>query len=122
MRSVHATSTLLLNSRAVPKLPFGEQRNTCAACHDTPHGNQFAVRKDRGECASCHGVDAFAPATRFDHNRDASFKLDGAHAKTACSACHSAARAATGASTVVYRGLSARCESCHSGRGSWSPQ
>jgi hypothetical protein len=116
MRRTHATSTLLLNARAVSKLPFGEVRTTCAACHATPHGTQFAARKDRGDCASCHGVDAFAPAARFDHNRDAAFKLDGAHAKVACGACHTSTRDSRGTLVTTYRGVSTKCESCHSGR------
>jgi hypothetical protein len=108
MSNVHATSTLLLSARGVGKLPFADRRTTCAACHETPHGTQFAARKDAGQCAACHSVDAFAPASRFNHDRDASFKLEGAHAKVVCGACH---RATNG--IVSYRGLSAKCESCH---------
>lgn len=114
--TVHASSTLLLNARSVPKLPFGEQRTTCAACHETPHGKQFSARTDRGDCAACHGVDAFAPAARFDHNRHSTFKLDGAHAKVACAACHAQSREADGTLVTMYRGVSAKCESCHGGR------
>jgi hypothetical protein len=112
MTATHATSSLLLNARSVPKLPFGERRTTCAACHETPHGKQFAARPDRGECAACHDVDAFAPASRFDHNRHSTFRLEGAHAKASCAACHTQGRDLV----ATYRGLSPKCESCHSGR------
>ena len=108
MTTAHATSTLLLSARNVAKLPFAEQRTRCASCHETPHGTQFAARKDAGECAACHAVDAFAPASRFNHNRDASFKIEGAHAKVLCGACHQKKDG-----IVSYRGLSAKCESCH---------
>ena len=121
MRGNHASSTLLLNARNVPRRPFGEQRNTCGACHETPHGTQFATRKDQGECAACHSTDTFAPATRFDHNRQASFKLEGAHAKVACGACHTSGRDSRGAPVTTYRGTSAKCESCHGGRNSGRP-
>jgi hypothetical protein len=114
--ATHAPNTLLLSARNVPKLPFGEQRTTCAACHETPHGKQFAARPDRGECAACHGVETFVPASRFDHNRHSSFELEGAHAKAACGACHTQTRDATGTLITTYRGLSAKCESCHGGR------
>jgi hypothetical protein len=107
-------STLLASPRNVARLPFTpRQSTTCASCHETPHGSQFAARKDRGACESCHSVQAFAPADRFDHERDASFALKGAHAKVACARCHTAAPDTT--APVRYRPVSARCESCHSG-------
>ncbi|MEW5915203.1 MAG: cytochrome c3 family protein [Gemmatimonadota bacterium] len=116
MTSTHASSTLLLSARNVPKLPFGEQRSMCAACHETPHGKQFTARADRGDCAACHGVEEFAPASRFDHNRHSTFKLEGAHAKTACGACHTQSRDVSGSTVTIYRGVSTKCESCHGGR------
>jgi hypothetical protein len=86
----------------------------CAACHTTPHGAQFDARADGGACESCHGVDAFAPADRFDHDRDTRFPLRGAHAPVACSACHGASRPGT---PVSYRPLSIECSSCHADLG-----
>jgi hypothetical protein len=61
---------------------------------------------------------AFAPASHFDHDRDAAFKLSGAHARVGCAACHRRERtgAPNGATRVVYRPLSAKCESCHTAR------
>ncbi|MFN8579523.1 MAG: cytochrome c3 family protein [Gemmatimonadaceae bacterium] len=112
----HASNTLLLTAANVRRLPFGATRTTCVACHETPHGDQFAGRKDKGACDACHGVDGFAPAARFDHDRDASFKLQGAHAKVACAECHKAVVSARGASIVQYRGVPSKCESCHGGK------
>ena len=113
----HTTSTLLLTAGSVPRLPFGgTTRTTCISCHATPHREQFATRKDQGACEACHGIEAFAPATRFDHDRDASFKLQGAHATVACAACHKAVRGAGGEGPVTYRGVPSTCESCHSGK------
>jgi hypothetical protein len=82
------------------------------ACHRDPHGGQFASREDRGDCQHCHGLSAFRPADRFDHNRDTAFKLDGAHARAACERCHPPGPGRTGAQ---YHGISRRCESCHGG-------
>lgn len=87
---------------------------SCAGCHDTPHGAQFGSRADRGACEACHGLDAFAPADRFDHDRDARFPLRGAHAPVACDKCHVPPRAGA---AVVYRPLSAECSSCHTDLG-----
>jgi len=116
MKTEHATSTLLLAAKGVSPLTFATRRESCAACHDSPHGEQFATRKDRGACDACHGVDTFVPASRFDHERDASFKLTGAHARVACADCHKPVRTPSRALLVTYRGLSEKCESCHAGR------
>lgn len=113
-KAVPATSTLVRSARGVASLPFTARRETtCASCHANPHGTQFATRKDGGTCEVCHATAAFAPASRFDHERDAAFSLSGAHAKVPCARCHKSVAAGA---PVVYRPLSAKCESCHSGR------
>ena len=91
-------------------------RTLCAECHETPHGDQFAGRKDAGKCDVCHGTDAFAPAARFDHNRDASFSLKGAHESVPCNRCHPTDTRSTDPRRLVYRPLSGKCESCHAGK------
>lgn len=90
-----------------------EKGVACQACHESPHGTQFAARKGGGRCESCHSTDAFVPAPRFDHERDASFSLKGAHAKLACASCHVAP---AGSKQVVYRPLASKCESCHAAK------
>ena len=90
-------------------------KTTCAACHQTPHGDQFS-RRDQGRCDLCHGQDAFRPASRFDHDRDAAFSLKGAHQKVACGQCHPADPASGGGTRVRYRGIPTTCESCHPAR------
>jgi hypothetical protein len=85
-------------------LPF----SSCADCHADPHGGGFAGRPAKGGCEACHTVEAFAPAPGFDHDRDAAFRLEGAHATAPCRACHAA-----GADGPAYRPLSTKCESCH---------
>jgi mono/diheme cytochrome c family protein len=88
---------------------------TCASCHDSPHGSQFTARADSGRCDACHVSDRFQDLSRFDHARDASFSLTGAHEKVACTACH---RGEPVGNTVrvVYRGVPRACEDCHGGR------
>ena len=118
MRGAAAASTLIAAPRGVAKLPFTQKRATdCRACHeaDDPHGNQFANRKDGGACGACHDVASFTPASRFDHDRDTSFPLTGAHARVACAACHTKKADASGKVRVVYRPLSTTCASCHGG-------
>ena len=118
MRGRPAESTLIATPKGVASLPFTRHRDaSCAACHasDNPHGTQFASRADAGACGSCHGTAAFNPASRFDHDRDTTFPLAGAHAKVACAACHPSRRSADGTLRVVYRPLPTACASCHGG-------
>ena len=111
MKGAAFKSTLVL-AKAPATMTFAARHDGCAACHTDPHGDQFAKRRSSGGCESCHGLDAFVPAARFDHDRDASFPLTGAHAKVACASCHKPAPGASRAS-IDYRGLSPKCESCH---------
>jgi len=90
-----------------------ESGTACADCHETPHGTQFAAWDARGGCAACHDVEAFVPATRFDHNTAASFSLRGAHDRVPCARCHVARSAGAAGEVVLYRPLSGECESCH---------
>jgi hypothetical protein len=107
--------TLIGAARPRPAADYSVADQRCSACHKTPHGTQFDARADGGACGGCHGVDGFAPADRFDHDRDARFPLKGAHAPVACSACHRASRPGA---PVSYRPLSFECSSCHADLGS----
>jgi hypothetical protein len=112
-------ATLVASGVRAASLPFTAPiARTCATCHATPHGAQFANRPDAGNCASCHSLDSFAPAPGFDHE-SARFSLKGAHAQVACAGCHKRvpiAGGAPGAMQVLYRPLSTACESCHTAR------
>jgi hypothetical protein len=112
LREAPGRSTL--RGSAGRALRFVERERACAACHADPHRGQFRARADLGACESCHDADAFAPASRFDHARDASFRLEGAHARTPCAACHRPGPPGPdGTRAVTYRPTPARCESCH---------
>jgi mono/diheme cytochrome c family protein len=113
MKHAPATSSLVLARWAFADVLFTAPRGGCEGCHETPHGRQFATRADRGACEKCHGADMFRPANRFDHDRDATFTLKGAHARVACARCHRASRGAGGKLIVAYRPVSGKCESCH---------
>jgi hypothetical protein len=82
---------------------------TCATCHMDPHGGQFASREGGSTCDACHGVTAFTPATEFDHEAPGGFSLRGAHARVACTACHTVA----GSEPRRWRGVPRTCEACH---------
>lgn len=95
-------------------LRFGAKHERCDACHDNPHGNQFVREDGPARCDSCHGVERFRAASRFDHERQAAFSLRGAHEKVKCSNCHPIAPGADGQRRlVVYRPIAHECVDCH---------
>ena len=83
----------------------------CEGCHRDPHAGQFA-RAGQTACERCHSTESMKPA-RFDHARDSAFRLDGAHARLACSACHRSASRPGGPAVVRYRPLPTKCSGCH---------
>ncbi|HEX6943668.1 MAG TPA: cytochrome c3 family protein [Gemmatimonadaceae bacterium] len=114
LRAKPATSTLLQTARGITRFPAtAASSRSCATCHDNPHGSQFASRQDQS-CASCHGVESFTPAPRFDHEK-ATFSLRGGHAKVACARCHER-KDVGGVMMTVYRPVSGKCEACHDKR------
>lgn len=54
----------------------------CLACHDDYHQGTLP-----NDCRSCHDIEAFRPAPKFDHN-DADYKLKGKHIEVECKECH----------------------------------
>jgi hypothetical protein len=108
--------SLLTSTSAIRILAFSQRRSDCADCHRNPHGDQFDHRPKSGGCQSCHGLDAFRPAARFDHQRDTTFPLDGAHAHVACIKCHIARSSSGSDAIIVYRPVPTKCEDCHVGK------
>ncbi len=128
LAAVPGARTLKADTAGARALKFEEPKRTCVACHgpQSPHGEQFAERKDKGVCESCHDGLAWKPASRFDHVKGASYKLEGAHLKVACADCHPSLTLPNGKSRVVYRPLGKRCEDCHKttpreGDGAYAP-
>jgi hypothetical protein len=114
-----------LSAKAVPVRAFVEKRGRsdrvsltqfypkgdaqrCDTCHSDPHRGQFAARVKKAGCADCHLVESFAHV-RFDHDRESSYPLTGAHQKVACVACHFA----DSSGAVRYKPLQTQCAACH---------
>jgi hypothetical protein len=107
-------STLMDAARLWPVLSFRVADRTCAGCHADPHGGQFEEGRKGAACSGCHTTETFRPAVAFDHDRDARFRLQGAHARVACEKCHDRQMWTDDRERVVYRPLDFRCEDCHS--------
>jgi hypothetical protein len=91
---------------------FADLRTECASCHRDPHAGQFAPAGGAADCLSCHQGDTWSPAARFDHDRDASYRLEGAHARVPCAGCHRSEQV-DGEEVIRYKPLAQRCVDCH---------
>jgi hypothetical protein len=114
-------ASLILSPAASPPLTFTLANATCASCHGTPHGSQFAARPDGGVCQSCHDLRGWSPASRFVHEANGGFVLGAAHAKVPCASCHVVSPGAPAAAPAnraarVWRGVPRNCEACHRNR------
>jgi hypothetical protein len=59
----------------------------CASCHADPHPGAFP--EAAFGCETCHVPASFRAASAdFDHGRWTGYELEGAHAASACEACH----------------------------------
>ncbi len=98
----------LLISTVVFDLP--RAKDGCVACHQNPHGKQFAERIRKDGCESCHASAESFAKVRFDHDRETRFPLDGAHREAACGSCHVAEK---NGRPVQYAGVAMECAACH---------
>ena len=97
--------------------PVGEARirlaaaaAVCVSCHADRHRGQFALAGEVA-CERCHGVVEWS-ASRFDHQADATFPLEGAHRDVECGRCHEP-EGPDGDSFVRYKPLPTSCAGCH---------
>ena len=88
---------------------------TCAGCHADAHAGQLAVAGKGTDCARCHDATSWKEKEnlRFDHQRDARFKLEGKHKPLACEKCHAPVMVGKGVAVKRYKPLPLTCEGCH---------
>jgi hypothetical protein len=97
--------------RPTGPLRFAGVPRACAGCHRDPHQGQFAAAGGATDCERCHTTDDLK-ATKFDHARESRYRLDGAHARLACAACHRP-ETKDGATFTRYKPLPTTCIGCH---------
>jgi len=98
-----------------PDRPAGRQRfAACTDCHADAHVGQFARSPGGADCARCHTVAGFSPATFTvaDHARTA-YPLAGAHLATPCVACHARPAPTAPPAAIPFRFATTRCAQCH---------
>jgi hypothetical protein len=98
------------HEQKTPRLDWRKDQQTCAGCHENPHGDQFDKEMQAGGCASCHATVAW-DLPNIDHD---TWPLTGKHASLRCEQCHVATGAGpqSGAG-VSYRGAPRDCAGCH---------
>jgi len=77
---------------------FRDQDKNCVACHEDEHKGQLSQK-----CDECHNTTDFNDL-KFDHNRQAAFKIEKKHVDVACEECHS---------NQIYERESTSCNACH---------
>ena len=92
----------------------------CVSCHTDIHEKQFDKTYDVSgkqvrvtDCRTCHSPHDWQ-ARNFDHDEDSQFKLEGAHERVECIACHKSETIAE-RSFIRYKPLATECRSCHGG-------
>ena len=94
-------------------LAFTGRPTDCTGCHKDPHEGRFA-RNGRTDCARCHQPTQWIRVVNFDHDRETTFKLEGAHRTVPCAGCHRQ-RTADGRFIMKYAGIGRKCADCHAG-------
>jgi hypothetical protein len=106
-----------------PNRSFLGLHRECSACHKEPHLNKLSA-----DCLGCHTMEAWKPASKFNHAR-AAFQLTGLHQQVACTKCHAQPQSADvseardssapeqgtpAQKALLFKGLSfSGCPSCH---------
>jgi len=90
----------------------------CQDCHTDKHEGQFNTvatvagnKRMIGDCSRCHTSENWLP-NNFDHDKDATFKLEGAHKTVNCYKCH-LTETKNGIKFVRFKPIESKCRSCH---------
>ena len=98
-------------STGLMQVDFTLAPRQCSQCHPDVHGHQFS-NVDGGECGRCHDVRKWKPSL-FNHDKQSSFPLEGAHRNVLCESCHKLTRVVAGNAIVFYKPTSKECVACH---------
>lgn len=84
----------------------------CIDCHDDIHEGSIAeIYYPENACESCHTTESWTMIS-FDHSQTG-WKIEGAHQRQACIACHQPEITADKTRQVIFTGLETECASCH---------
>lgn len=111
LEGAHMATACIACHKKQEKWSFKNMGNRCVDCHKNEHKGLIGEKYFSNEnCTVCHNVTSWKTVT-FDHNQT-KFKLEGAHAKQLCSACHYK-KNEKGIKIQQFAGLSQDCSNCH---------
>ncbi|MFC2170626.1 cytochrome C [Calditrichota bacterium] len=87
----------------------------CNSCHKDIHYGQFAEgnkSNDKIACQRCHTPEDWKNL-KFNHNVDSRFRLEGAHARLSCEACHKYIEDKLVEKYRLYKPMEITCVACH---------
>jgi hypothetical protein len=87
------------------------KETNCEACHQDVHMAQFKKSKPVKDCETCHRTPAWNELV-FNHDKDTTYPLEGAHRRVSCEGCHKTVFKGT-VEYVRYRRLDHACKACH---------
>lgn len=97
------------------RILFTPMETRCGVCHEDAHFGQFSRGQFKKTCDRCHDPAGWQ-FLLFDHDRDALFRLRGAHERVPCLRCHKRERTDAG-QFVRFRPIDRRCIHCHGEKG-----
>ena len=111
LEGAHLATPCVACHKKQEKWTFRNIGSTCVDCHQNEHKGFIQDKYYPNEkCTECHNVNSWRTIS-FDHSKT-NFKLEGAHIKQSCSACHY-----TKNGNVIrvqqFKGLSNDCSMCH---------
>lgn len=122
----HKTKTPVGKTTYKPKDPishlnFTGLRTACISCHKDVHLFGSHSSKKLGplnQCTTCHNEESWKSTTKFSHNSDTRFAIDGKHVDLKCTDCHVPLKLkpklAAKFNKYHWQELSAKtCETCH---------
>ena len=96
----------------IKSIVFRKAPQQCADCHEDVHKGQFAAGVAKVDCARCHALLQWKPAT-FTHDTSTSFALTGAHRGVECRSCHKTEQQAGGKRVLMFKAAPKDCGGCH---------
>ena len=107
----HAATPCTVCHQKQKEWTFAKMPTKCVDCHKNIHKGFISDKyMDNDNCIICHNVNSWKCVT-FDHNKT-DFKLEGAHARESCAACHFN-KNSSGDRIQKFEGLSQECSACH---------
>jgi hypothetical protein len=92
---------------------------SCTDCHGDAHAGTATLAARAVDCAACHAVDGWVPATyTVAQHRLTKYALEGRHQQVKCAACHlkhpaTVPSAKLGSAGVWMRPVAGQCRDCH---------